>query len=178
MAAHKDAEFEVAWPEAESIIPEDKPATSSPLPVSASITAAKSDAPAALSKSPPPQLPQPAATTETAASSTTVQYSQVKVSAVAKPKAPTATTEKYHQVTVAASTKAGQTVAVATIPVKKHSRKECSHMDDNGTYCTNKAVQGGVCKRHGAKRYKYTCAHEGCTNHARTGGVSVPRHFI
>ena len=64
----------------------------------------------------------------------------MKVAAVAKPKAPTATTEKYHQVTVAASTKAGQTVAVATKPVKKHSRKECSHMDDNGTICTN--IQG------------------------------------
>ena len=68
----------------------------------------------------------------------------MKVAAVAKPKAPTATTEKYHQVTVAASTKAGQTVAVATKPVKKHSRKECSRAKDTARNVINILVLARV----------------------------------
>ncbi len=38
--------------------------------------------------------------------------------------------------------------------------------------CTNQVINGGVCKRHGAKR---ECRHEGCTSHAVKGGVCI-RH--
>jgi len=39
--------------------------------------------------------------------------------------------------------------------------------------CTNQAIKGGVCKRHGAKAKR--CNIEGCTNHAIKGGVCI-RH--
>ena len=39
--------------------------------------------------------------------------------------------------------------------------------------CTNGAVKGGVCRKHGAK--VKLCSHEGCTNQVRKGGVCV-RH--
>ena len=39
--------------------------------------------------------------------------------------------------------------------------------------CTNVAVQGGVCFRHGAK--VKLCSREGCTNYAKKGGVCI-RH--
>ena len=54
-------------------------------------------------------------------------------------------------------------------PFKQRSKKcECS-----ADGCTNKVVQGGVCKRHGAKvkRYRYECSADGCTNKAQKGGV-------
>ena len=41
--------------------------------------------------------------------------------------------------------------------------------------CTNYAVKGGVRKRHGAKVNRKLCSSEGCTNIAKTGGVCV-RH--
>jgi len=36
--------------------------------------------------------------------------------------------------------------------------------------CTNKGIDGGVCRKHGAKVVRY-CSEEGCTNHAVVGGV-------
>ena len=39
--------------------------------------------------------------------------------------------------------------------------------------CTNNAVMGGVCIKHGAKRK--TCSHEGCTNQIQNRGVCI-RH--
>lgn len=47
-------------------------------------------------------------------------------------------------------------------------RKKCSHEG-----CANLSVKEGVCVRHGAKRKK--CSHEGCANQAKTGGVCI-RH--
>ena len=54
-------------------------------------------------------------------------------------------------------------------PTKKRVRQYriCSAEE-----CTNIAVKGGVCRRHGAK---VSCSHEGCTNYAKSGGVCV-RH--
>ena len=37
--------------------------------------------------------------------------------------------------------------------------------------CTNNAHNEGVCKRHGAKKYKYDCSADGCTNWIVNGGV-------
>ena len=37
--------------------------------------------------------------------------------------------------------------------------------------CTNQVINGGVCVRHGAKVKR--CSSEGCTNHAKTGGVCI-----
>ena len=37
--------------------------------------------------------------------------------------------------------------------------------------CTNKAIKGGVCVRHGASLTKKYCSHEGCTKYAQRGGV-------
>ena len=48
--------------------------------------------------------------------------------------------------------------------VKKRRKYECS-----ASGCTNKAVKGGVCIRHGAKEKR--CCQEGCTNKAINGGV-------
>ena len=39
--------------------------------------------------------------------------------------------------------------------------------------CTNIALKGGVCFRHGAKAKR--CSSEGCTNYAQIGGVCI-RH--
>ena len=41
--------------------------------------------------------------------------------------------------------------------------------------CTNNIVQGGVCKKHGAKRTPKICGQEGCNNQVVQGGVCV-RH--
>ena len=49
----------------------------------------------------------------------------------------------------------------------KRARRPCS-IDE----CTNRALKGGVCCRHGAKR---NCSQEGCTNHVVNGGVCL-RH--
>ena len=43
-------------------------------------------------------------------------------------------------------------------------RTRCSH---DG--CANLARNGGVCRRHGAKRKR--CSHEGCVNQVQRGGV-------
>ena len=40
-------------------------------------------------------------------------------------------------------------------------RKKCSHEG-----CTNNAVKGGVCVRHGAKHSRKRRSEEGCTNYA------------
>ena len=56
-------------------------------------------------------------------------------------------------------------------PFKKRSKK-CEFSADG---CTNKAVQGGVCKKHGAKVNRYECRSEGCTNKVVQGGVCI-RH--
>ena len=50
----------------------------------------------------------------------------------------------------------------------RHGAKNptCSHEG-----CTNYAIRGGVCTRHGAKVSRETCNHKGCTNIA--GQVSV-----
>ena len=46
--------------------------------------------------------------------------------------------------------------------------KICSH---DG--CTNKAANGGVCVRHGAKSYNKMCSHKGCTQYSRSGSGGV-----
>ena len=51
---------------------------------------------------------------------------------------------------------------------KVKRRKACSREG-----CTNKAREGGVCCRHGAK--KKICSHEGCTNRVQKWGVCI-RH--
>ena len=51
---------------------------------------------------------------------------------------------------------------------QKQYRKECS---SDG--CTNVVIQGGVCKRHGAKAK--LCSSDGCTNYAQQGRVCI-RH--
>ncbi|KAL9179709.1 hypothetical protein ACHAXT_008999 [Thalassiosira profunda] len=53
---------------------------------------------------------------------------------------------------------------------KKYVRPTCS-VDG----CTSQTQHGGVCKRHGAKKYFYQCKIEGCNNHVKRGGVCV-RH--
>ncbi|KAK1735718.1 hypothetical protein QTG54_013424 [Skeletonema marinoi] len=47
-------------------------------------------------------------------------------------------------------------------------RKRC-----NSDGCTNNVVNGGVCKRHGAKVEYKRCNSEGCTNVSVKGGVCV-----
>ena len=37
--------------------------------------------------------------------------------------------------------------------------------------CTNVRIQGGVCRRHGAKKKRYECSYDGCTNQVQIGGV-------
>ena len=54
-------------------------------------------------------------------------------------------------------------------PAKKQYRYECT-----ADGCTNWAILGGVCWRHGAKNKK-KCSSEGCGNYAVNGGVCV-RH--
>jgi hypothetical protein len=49
---------------------------------------------------------------------------------------------------------------------KKKYRYECS-----ADACTNHAVRGGVCIKHGAKIEYKRCSVEGCTNHIVKGGV-------
>ena len=49
---------------------------------------------------------------------------------------------------------------------KKKKRGKCS-----ADGCTNGAVRGGVCVRHGAKVKR--CNSEGCTNQAQKGGVCI-----
>ena len=57
---------------------------------------------------------------------------------------------------------------IEELPTKKADvnkyKKICS-----ASGCTNVAVQGGVCSRHGAK--VKLCSSEGCTNQAKRGGV-------
>ena len=38
-----------------------------------------------------------------------------------------------------------------------------------------KSKKGGVCIRHGAKKFRYDCSAVGCTNKAQIGGVCI-RH--
>ena len=37
--------------------------------------------------------------------------------------------------------------------------------------CNNKAIQGGICFKHGGKRYRKRCTHDGCTNQVINKGV-------
>eukprot|EP00986_Skeletonema_menzelii_P016448 scaffold14642_cov146-Skeletonema_menzelii.AAC.4 len=61
------------------------------------------------------------------------------------------------------------TVAAKKAGEKKYKyRKKCS-----ADGCSNIAVQGGVCMRHGAKTKR--CSSDGCANQAKTGGVCI-RH--
>ena len=47
-------------------------------------------------------------------------------------------------------------------------KKQCSIEE-----CTNKAVQGGVCRRHGAKVEIKLCSYEGCVNQVINNGVCI-----
>ena len=54
---------------------------------------------------------------------------------------------------------------------RQQALKTCNHKQ-----CTNKALKGGVCWRHGAKKTSgRKCSHNGCTNYAINGGVCT-RH--
>jgi len=50
------------------------------------------------------------------------------------------------------------------------TRRSCKHEG-----CTNYSVKGGVCKRHGAKTTRKICIREGCKSNARKGGICL-RH--
>ncbi len=52
---------------------------------------------------------------------------------------------------------------------KKRKKPKCTH-----PICTNNVVQGGVCKRHGAKvKARKKCMHPTCTSNAVNGGVCI-----
>ena len=55
--------------------------------------------------------------------------------------------------------------------IRHGAKVECKRCSSEG--CTNRAVKGGVCKRHGAKTKK--CSADGCLNKAKNGGVCI-RH--
>ena len=50
------------------------------------------------------------------------------------------------------------------------TKKRCSSDE-----YANKVSPGGVCKRYGAKKFRYDCSAVGCTNKAQIGGVCI-RH--
>ena len=50
------------------------------------------------------------------------------------------------------------------------TKKRCSSDE-----CASKVSSGGVCKRHGAKKFTYDCSAVGCTNKAQIGSVCM-RH--
>ena len=58
----------------------------------------------------------------------------------------------------------GQGTGDNNAPKKKRIRTKCS-----ADGCTNIAMKGGVCIRHGAK--KKTCSHDGCNNQVVNSGV-------
>jgi len=39
--------------------------------------------------------------------------------------------------------------------------------------CTNHALKGGVCCRHGAKLLQKRCSNDGCKNYPKKGGVWI-----
>ena len=39
--------------------------------------------------------------------------------------------------------------------------------------CTNRAIQGGQCFRHGAKSYRKLCSSEGCKNYVVKAGLCI-----
>jgi hypothetical protein len=57
-----------------------------------------------------------------------------------------------------------------TTAKKQYRKKKCSVAE-----CKYRAINGGVCRRHGAKVKVKLCSSEGCTNQAKKGGVCV-RH--
>ena len=68
------------------------------------------------------------------------------------------------------STRKRSAANITATLVKKKYRYECT-----ADGCTNKAHQGGVCKRHGAKVKIKLCSMDGCTNRVVKGGVCI-RH--
>ena len=58
-------------------------------------------------------------------------------------------------------------------PPERAGRKRRKKYECSSHGCSNYAVKGGVCIRHGASQKR--CSSEGCTNQARKGGVCI-RH--
>ena len=51
--------------------------------------------------------------------------------------------------------------------IKKRKKRKCTHDGCN----SNALLAGGVCKKHGGKKYVYTCKLTGCTSQAKRGGL-------
>ena len=51
--------------------------------------------------------------------------------------------------------------------IKKRKKRKCTHDGCN----SNALLAGGVCKKHGNKKYVYTCKLTGCTSQAKRGGL-------
>ena len=71
-------------------------------------------------------------------------------------------------------------LSISKVVRKRYDNEECKNLAQKGVKkqcsyegCTNQVVNGGVCKRHGAK--VKTCSHEGCTNYSKNGRVCI-RH--
>ena len=55
-------------------------------------------------------------------------------------------------------------------PRKPQKKKQCSFVDESTqTQCTNRAIKGGICVKHGAKRNLVRCRLSGCNSIARSG---------
>jgi len=61
--------------------------------------------------------------------------------------------------------------SAATAVKRKRINPKCS-VDG----CDNQVQNRGLCIKHGAKKYKYTCKHEGCHNCARNGFEVCIKH--
>ena len=51
--------------------------------------------------------------------------------------------------------------------IKKRKKRKCTHDGCN----SNAVLAGGVCKKHGNKKYVYTCKLTGCTSQSKRGGL-------